>query len=161
MSDETVGIAIGILAFVIALAGIVLPVSEDTSEGISGCKVMLSANQVVLAGGWRTIENVTTHAFTAGEDGRYLVNCLVMLNPIPDQAWTGLRVWNGTGSVIEHYVYISSSGSVTSCMYTAGVLELSEGDSFVLQVYHPVGGTVNVLGGWGGSRTCLTVLCLS
>jgi len=135
---------------------------------------MLSANQVVLAGGWRTIEldseffdddnefNTTTHTFTASRTGRYLVGCVVMLNPIGDQKWSALRIWlNGTTKVIEHYVYMSIVGTGTCCLFAFGVLELTSGDSFVLQTYHNGGGTVNALGGWGGSRTCLTILRLS
>jgi len=112
----------------------------------------------VASGGWRTIEldtelfddkgefNTTTYTFTANETGRYLIIFLVKLYPIDDQNWGAMRIYkNGASSVAECFCYMSIPVSGSLYMSSLALIELTLGDTLILQTYHNQEGVVNVI----------------
>ena len=147
MTDDILATGIGILAFVIALGGLVLPVSDACMH--DGFKAYLGSNQTIQTATWTTVIldtevfddnnefNPATYQGTIAETGRYLLCFQIVFSTMADGTDVEVVVERNSASIA--YLFNRPGGAGYLGIAGSTVCNLNAGDVLRMRVYQKSG----------------------
>ena len=100
--------------------------------------------------------NTTTNKYTCSKAGYYLVSGRVSFYPFPVGEQVHVAIYKNVLNVATNVVHSSKSGIISAGVID--VVNITEGDTIDLRVYHTTGGSETVYGQSGGAYTFFSIV---